>query len=45
MEHLLHIFTPAGCGEHMLWPWLVAATGPVWVALNYIKTFIGRLVR
>ena len=23
MEHVLHIFG-GGCGEHMVWPWLVS---------------------
>ena len=32
MEHLFHFFG-GGCGEHMLWPWLVAfgSSSVVWL--------------
>ena len=34
MEHLLHLFG-GGCGEHMLWPMLVASASGAVVWIKY----------
>jgi len=29
MEHFFHFFTPSGCGEHLIWPYIAGAAGVV----------------